>query len=146
MCLLTVGLMQFIGFYVLINLGDWTLAFANKYLILYWTGTDINLIRWFPLIVGIVCTIVGVNDLRVFIKRVFWTLLTVVAFLVLALFIAMLFWTSEGGPSPLLPEYIKYQPFANDWTVFIALGVLLPMIPLIRKRRDNVDNDELIDK
>lgn len=146
MCLLTVGLMWFIDLYVLWHLSDWTLALANKYLILNWTGTDRNLVRWFPLIVGIVCTMVGVTDLRIFIKRVFWTLLTVMAFLVLALFIALFFWTIEGGPSPLLPEYIKYQPFANYWTVFIVLGVLLPMFPLIRKRRDTAGNDELINK
>ena len=146
MCIMTQGLMLFIDHYVLVHLGDWTMAMTNKFLVFDWTITDKNLIRWFPLIVGVACAIIGVRDLQIFIKRVFWTLLTVLGFILIAILIGLFTWTSNGGDSPLLPEYLKYQPFSNYWTVFIAVGILLPLIPLVKSRVDNVVNNEIIDK
>ncbi len=43
----------------------------------------------------------------------------------LGLIIALLTWTNEGTENPLLPEYLKYQPFHYYWTVFIVLGLIL---------------------
>lgn len=140
---MTQGLMLFINNFVLVVLGDWTMQIANKFLIINLTIIDENLIRWFPFIVGLTCALTNVKDLQVLVERVFWTLLTVIGFLLLAILVALFTWSSNGADSPLLPEYIKYQPFMNYWTVFIALGITLPMIQLIWKRKKNAEvNDE----
>ncbi|MFT6500962.1 MAG: phage shock protein PspC (stress-responsive transcriptional regulator) [Crocinitomicaceae bacterium] len=145
LCIMTQALMLFIDHYVLVHLGEWTMEIANKFLILNWTTVDKNLIRWFPLIVGLACALANVKDIQVLIKRVFWTLLTVLSCLLLAYIVALFTWTNEQADSPLLPQYIKYQPFVHYWTVFIAFGILVPMVPLFRDRRKRAGNNNIID-
>ncbi|MFT6280946.1 MAG: phage shock protein PspC (stress-responsive transcriptional regulator) [Salibacteraceae bacterium] len=134
LCIMTQALMLFIDLYVLFHLGEWTMEIANKFLVFNWTITDKNLIRWFPLIVGVACALANVKDIQALIKRVFWTLLTVLGCLLLAYIVALFTWTNEQADSPLLPQYIKYQPFVNYWTLFITFGILIPIVPLFRSR------------
>lgn len=104
MCIITQGVMLFIDHYFLIHLGDWTMAMSNKFLVFDWTIVDKNLIRWFPLLLGMVYTMIGVKNLELFIRRVFLTILTTLAMILIAVIIGLYTWTSESGPSPLLPE------------------------------------------
>ena len=146
LCIMTQSLMLFIDQYVLVRLGDWTMTMDNKYLILNWTILDKNLVRWFPLIIGISCVIFSVKDVHILVKRVFWTLLSVLSFIVIAILIALFTWTNDTADSPLLPEYIKYQPFVNYWTVFISLGILLAIIPIAKSRKEQIRVEEIIEK
>ena len=102
-------------------------------------------IRWFPLFVGVACALANVKDIQALIKRVFWTLLTVLGCLLLAYIVALFTWTNEQADSPLLPQDIKYQPFVHYWTLFIAFGILIPIVPLFRSRGKRGGNNNLID-
>ncbi len=138
MCIVTHGLMLFINLYFLIHLGDWTMAISNKYLLIDWTVLDRNLVRWFPFFVGVMCAISRVKKIQILAKHVLWTLLSVIGFILLGIIIALLTWTSKGADSQLLPESLKHQPFANYWTVFIGIGILLGLMPIVLRRKDNI--------
>lgn len=146
MCIMTQGIMLFIDHYVLIHLGDWTMAISDKFLVFKWTTIDKNLVRWFPLFVGIVCALTRVQKLEVLVKRVIWTLTSVIIALLTAVIIALFTWTKTGADSFLLPDYLKYQPFDHFWTVFILIGILLPLIPTIINAKSNDSVHETIDK
>jgi hypothetical protein len=146
LCILSEGILIFIHLYLIGHLGEWTYPVVNKYIIIEWTKSDSNLTRWLPLIVAIFYIISGKRKIEEFIKRVFLTLLSFIGFFVLGILFALIFWTSEGGGSPLLPEYIKYQPFAHYWTIFIAIGIILPIIPIFKNRKEDIGVDDTIDQ
>ena len=122
------------------------MAMSNKFLVFDWTIVDKNLIRWFPLLLGMVYTMIGVKNLELFIRRVFLTILTTLAMILIAVITGLYTWTSESGPSPLLPEYLKYQPFTFYWTVFILIGIIMPFFPMIKRWINYDRNNELIDR
>ncbi len=43
-------------------------------------------------------------------------------------------WGNDAS-NPLLPEYILEQPFGNYWTVFIVIGIAIPIAGLMLKNR-----------
>jgi hypothetical protein len=146
MCIATLAFIVFIQLYVFNHLGDWTMATVNKFLVFHWTTLDNNLIRWLPLIVGVAYVISGKKRIDRFIKRVLLTLLSVIIVLILGILIALITWTSDGADSPLLPRYIKYQPFENYWTVFIVIGILISTIPIFFNQKESYGDDDTIDE
>lgn len=146
LCLLSQGILLFIHLYLIGHLGEWTMPVVGKYIIIDWTKSDSNLIRWLPLIVGIVYIISGKRKIDEFVKRVLITLLSFIGFFLLGILFALIFWTSEGGGSPLLPEYVRYQPFKHYWTIFLATGIVLPLIPIFKDRNDELRDQDAIDQ
>lgn len=145
--LMTHALMLFIDHYFLIHMGDWTMKIFKKYLVFNLSSLDRFLISWLPLILAFVYLILNIQELAVFIKKVIWSIITVLTFFLFGIVIGLWTWTSDGGDSILLPEYLKYQPIKFYWTIFISLGLVLPTIPTLIKYLKNMDStsNDIID-
>ena len=90
--------------------------------------------------------ICDLSDIRKYFSDVDMSLTSVIIALLTAVIIALFTWTKTGADSFLLPDYLKYQPFDHYWTVFISIGILLPLIPTIINAKSNDSVYETIDK
>lgn len=68
------------------------------------------------------------------------TFLAIIAGITIGIFT----WTNDQS-SPLLPEYLLEQPFGNYWTIFIAIGIAMPIALLILKNRKKDREKSTID-
>lgn len=144
---ITHALMLFLDHYFLIHMGDWTMKIFKKYLVFNLTLIDRLLISWLPLILAFAYSFIGIKKLQKFIRKVIWSILTVLVFFLIGILTGLMIWTSDGVDSVLLPEYLKYQPIKYYWTIFIALGIILPAIPTIISylKSDDSTSNEIID-
>ena len=142
-CIFTHALMFFLDYFILTQIGKWAQDIFSRYLIFHWTTLDRLIIRWFPLFITGIYIFSGMKSASQLLYQFFWITLSILMFFLLAVFVALFFWTNDGGDSPLLPDYLRYQPFANYWTLFIALGILLPLIPFWTRKEKY--HEELID-
>jgi len=57
----------------------------------------------------------------------------------LGLIIALLTWKHENIENPLLPDFLKDQPFDYYWTIFIITGLLISIIIsyLLKMKKEN---------
>lgn len=120
------------------------MKFFGKFLIFELTSLDRNLVRWLPLLIGTVMLIKTPKDTRTIVKSILISLATVFFTIILGIIIAINTWTNEGTDSPLLPEYIRYQPFQYYWTTFILIGLIISTLFYIKKRSKYEEN--LIDR
>ena len=128
-------------------MGDWTMKMFKKYLVFNLTSIDRLLISWLPLILAFAYSFAGIKKIQEFIKKVLWTITTVLVFFLAGIAVGLMTWTSDGGDSVLLPEYLKYQPIKYYWSFFIVLGIISPAIPTIISylKKSNSSSDEIID-
>jgi len=119
----------------------------KKYLVLNLTSIDRFLISWIPLILAFAYSSFGIKSLQKFIRKTIWSILTVLIFFLFGILISFMTWSSDGGNSVFLPEYLKYQPIKYYWTIFVALGIVLPVIPTTITYLKSIDStsDEIID-
>jgi len=139
-CIVSIGLMLFIDLIVLVYLGDWTMEMTDKFLVLNWTAIDRYIVRWFPILVVLGCILIRDYSIKRYFRKMIWTFLSLILSVFVAVIFALVFWTSEGGDSAFLPQNIRYQPFENYWTIFIVLGISLPLGISLLHNRNKTDN------
>ena len=140
MCIVSIGLMQFLDFVVLMHLDNWTLKFFGQFLIYDWTSLDKNLVRWFPLLIGILMLIKKPKDSTTIFKSIMMSLAFIFFSIIIGIIVALYTWTNEGAESPLLPEYIRYQPFQNYWTMFVLSGLIISILFYLKKSKKIENN------
>lgn len=147
LCLMTHTLRLFLDHYFLIHMGDWTMKIFKKYLVFNLTSIDRFLISWLPIILAIAYSFAGIKKIQVFIIKVMWSITSVIVFFLLGIIVGLMTWTSDGGDSVLLPDYLIYQPIKYYWSFFIVLGIVLPAIPTIINylKKSDSSSDEVID-
>ncbi|MFD1553275.1 hypothetical protein DNU06_16800 [Putridiphycobacter roseus] len=132
--IVSILLQWFFNYYVLVKLGDWTMALNQKFLVHQTTTLDVLLLNYFPIIIAGIFIVGGVLQTKQYRKFILWTSFSIIIMMILGFVVGLITWTTEGAVSPLLQQYIKYQPFKNYWTIFITLGVLIPLIIKYLKR------------
>jgi hypothetical protein len=140
---LSLAYLLILDFFVLGNISDWSMKLFQKYLIIDFNIQDKILIRWFPLLLSIIVIYTKDMGTKSFIRLILSGYITVSFSLLLGYFLAVITWTSGGAISPLLPEYIKYQPFTNYWALFILFGIVLAIWLHFKKGKES--SSELID-
>ncbi|MDB2697896.1 hypothetical protein N9Y29_01845 [Crocinitomicaceae bacterium] len=136
--------MYFIFFYGLINLGDLTFTYFQKFLAVELKPID-HLLVWFsPLLFTYPIIKYKLNYprqlLRMTLMGIGTTLLSLVGGIVIGLFT----WGNDQS-SPFLPEYLLVQPFGNYWTVFIVLGIVTPIAVVMLQHGKNTIREGTID-
>ncbi len=134
MCVLSLIAAYFVNL-IFNHLGDWTMSMNQIFLVHNLSIVDLNLIRWFPLLIALILNLTDTWNTKTYFKIVLWTLSYLLIFLSVGIAIALFTWTNTQNPSPLLPQYLSYQPFSFYWTVFITLGITLPILFHILKRK-----------
>ena len=127
----------FFNYYVLAKLGNWTMALNQKFLVHQTTATDVLILNYFPIIVAGIFIVARTLQIKLYLKFILFTSFSIIILLTLGFVVGLITWTTEGSVSPLLPLYIKYQPFKNYWTIFITLGVLIPLVMKLIKGSNN---------
>lgn len=137
--ILSIELMLIIINYLFANIGTWTMAISNKYLVINFTPIDKILITFFPVVPAFIHSIGESINITAFLKQALWLFISVILFFIAGLGIGLLTWTTTSSISPLLPNYLKYQPFTYYWTLFLIPSILIPVIfPIYRKmKREN---------
>lgn len=125
--------MYFMYFHFFLNLGDFTLNLFSKYLGFTLTDIDHVIVWLFPMLL-----IYPILKKHIpFAKHIFlYTLISLISIFISILFgvlIAVFTWPSEDA-SLYLPNYFLIQPFKHYWTVFIVIGVIIPLIFLLRRK------------
>ena len=139
-CLISFGLAILVN-QVMIHLPDITMFLMNKYLISSGgTFLDLNLIVWFPLILGFFSILSGSKTTRSFFRRFVWTFISLILWLTIGVVVATLTW--KAPLNPLLPDYLKFQPFGNYWTIFIVLGILTPLVIELIRNKNKLKKDK----
>lgn len=126
------------------NVGDWTFKYFQKYLAFQLKPIDYVLVQYSPLI--FIYPILR-NKLHYVKNMLLYTslgVLTIFTAMLAGMFIGVYTWSSDSS-SPLLPEYILKQPFENYWTIFILIGLIIPVILLILKKERKRTFIETID-
>ena len=119
-------------------------AFLSKYLIINFNGIDNLLLLFFPAITFSYFLLKRIVQPKVFLKTVLLTFLTVTLTVLSGIIIAIGTWTKSGS-NPLLPGYIRYQPFSHYWTIFILLGIFIPIILHHFQKQTPLQNNQIID-
>lgn len=140
LCSISYGLMFLLDYFIFIKLGDWTLPLFKKYLVIHLTLTDMFLVRWFPLILAVSQILTNINATKIYFKTVLWSFVSVIGMLISGILIALLTWTNEKAESPLLPEFLKYQPFEYYWTIFIIGGLMISILIMYFLKRKEIVN------
>ena len=139
LCILSYGLMLILDYFVFVKLGDLTLPLTHKYLVINLNSIDRNLIRSFPLLLAIIQISVRRSQTKIYFKTVLWTFVSIISMMFLGLIIALLTWKHENIENPLLPDFLKDQPFDYYWTIFIITGLLISIIIsyLLKMKKEN---------
>ena len=119
------GLLLILYYYVFTKLGDLTLPLTKKYLVFNFTSIDQGLIRLFPLIIALIHVSFRDKETKAYFRNVLWIYLSIMTMIFLGFIIALLTWTNDEAENPLLPEFLKYQPFKYYWTLFIVFGLIV---------------------
>ena len=128
--------------FVLTNLGDWTMSITQKYLIFNLNPIDNSLFQWFPVIIALVHISFRIKEIKIYFKTLLWTLCSLLTMFFIGVAIALLTWTNEGSESPLLPDYLKYQPNTYYWTIFLFLGILVSVLFLFLKQGNRLSQNK----
>ena len=140
----TVIFMYLVFFHLFMHLGDWTFKYFQKFLMTQLKPIDHILIQCFPLVY--IYPIVRYKlrywseMVRMTVMGIGTTFLAIIAGITIGIFT----WTNDQS-SPLLPEYLLEQPFGNYWTIFIAIGIAIPIALLILKNRKKDREKSTID-
>jgi hypothetical protein len=130
------GIFEFVvSFYFIMNLGDWSYYFFQKFLTFNLQRIDHILIQISPLlyIMPILKT-----------KSLFWKEMLVMTvsgvcsiflFIIIGITIALLTWGNENDSSSFLPNYILEPPFQNYSTIFVLIGISFPILILFFKNK-----------
>lgn len=132
----TVTFMYFMFFYVFMNLGDWTFKYFNKFLTFQLTPIDHFLVQFTPLFFVYPIIKNKLSYSKELIKTTVLGICTLFLSILSGILLGILTWPHDES-SPLLPEYIRVQPFGNYWTIFIIIGICVPFVMLIRKSKLN---------
>jgi hypothetical protein len=127
---------KYLLIYFLLDIIDqWTLYNLQSYLLIGFNFFDQLLLIFFPAIVGFsTLFLVGFNFWKIF-KNVCISFGTVYLMVFVGYTVALMTW-SHYDINPLIPEYTKNQPFNFYWTIFIIIGIFIPIFrTLIRKDR-----------
>lgn len=146
LCGCTYTIMFITDKYLMAHLGELTMIITNKYLIGGWNHLDRLLLTFFPLIIGVVFILSGFRSLKDYLVRIIWTFLLLLISLILGLTVALMTWQNLEGDYILLPKYIKHQPFTFYWTIFICLGIIGSISPILLNRKKGFISNDLIDK
>ncbi len=127
---------KYLLIYFLLDIIDqWTLYNLQSYLLIGFNFFDQLLLIFFPTIVGFsTLFLVEFNFWKIF-KNVCISFGTVYLVVFVGYAVALMTW-SNYDTNPLIPEYTKNQPFNFYWTIFIIIGILIPILAtLLRKDR-----------
>lgn len=127
-CVFTIMITILLDLYVFPNLSGLINKWSQKYLIFNFNIFDYNLIRYFPLIAMLTLLRKQNITVKYLIKINAIVLISILLSISIGFVVAINTWTNASAISPLLPTYIKYQPFSMYWTLFILLGISLPLI------------------
>lgn len=145
MSMLSICMVNLLHRYVLVHLGNLTLDFFQKYLIIHFTTTDNVILNFFPVITGLIFLLLGKNKKSMAVLMLILQMfLTIYLAIIAGIFIALITW-NQTNPNPFLPDYVKYQPFPYYWTIFILLGSFIPMVFNRFRKKGQLQNDEIID-
>lgn len=135
--ILSIELMLILINYVFAHLGTWTMSLSNKYLVINLTPIDKALITFFPVVPAFIHSIGEGININAFLKQSLWLFLSVILFFASGIGIGLLTWTTTSSISPLLPNYLKYQPFTYYWTLFLIPSILIPIVfPFLSKKQN----------
>lgn len=146
MCVCSYVFMLIADIYFMANLSELTMRFTGKYLIGGWNNVDKIVLAFFPFIASIIFISMRRHDVKEYLIRIGWTFLMLIISLILGLTIALFTWQNLEGDFMLFPKYIKHQPFSFYWTIFICLGFVASMLPVLFKRKVDTYTNEPIDK
>ncbi len=137
--LLSIGIMVIftfvLSFYFLMNLGDWSYYVIQKFLILNLQQIDQILIQFSPLIY--IFPILKSKS-KFWVEMLLMTVSSVCLIflsLIIGIAIALMTWGNKKFPSSFLPNYILEPPFQNYSTIFILIGISIPIILLFYKNK-----------
>lgn len=109
----------------------------------YFFGVDINTLDYFLISLIPICgKILAEKRKRKNLSEILKNNLIIFLSCILTFSIGLFILISKiGSPSenPLIPEYLRVEPFKAFSTFFIALGILLPFL-LIKKNVESVEN------
>lgn len=131
---LSICISQYLFILGLGQLGNLTLKSFHKFLIVNLSMIDTILLCFFPIILGTVFILHKSTNYRLLLKIILQTFLTLILSVVAGIFFAIVSW-EEKSSNPLLPEYIRYQPFSFYWTLFICLGIFIPITYYFLKKK-----------
>lgn len=131
---------------IMAHLGDLTMKLTNKYLIGGWNNIDRVLLTFYPLITGLVYILLGFRSAKDYLIRIIWTFLILLSSVILALIVALFTWQNLEGDYMLLPKHIKHQPLSIYWTIFICMGILVSLLPILLKHNKDSNSNQTIDK
>lgn len=140
----TVTFMYFVFFYLFINLGDWTYKNFHKFLTFQTKPIDHILVQFSPLLFIYPIIKYKLNYQREILISTAFGIFGIFLSIISGIAIAIFTWRNDKS-SPFLPEYILEKPFGNYWTVFIALGVTMPIAILMLKSRKKKTETNTID-
>lgn len=141
---LTVTFMYFVFFYLFMNLGDWTFKNFQKFLAFQIKPIDHILVQYSPLLFIYPIIKYKLNYSKEMILMTIIGMCTIFLSIIAGIAIGIFTW-GRDKTSPLLPEYILEQPFGNYWTIFIVIGVILPIAILMWKNRKKKIEKNTID-
>lgn len=130
---------------IMVHLGGLTMKLTNNYLIGGWNNIDRLLLTFYPLFVGLAYTLLGFRSVKGYLIRMVWTFFIILTSIISALVVALFTWQNLERDYMLLP-YIKLQPFSIYWTIFICMGILGSMMPILLNRNKGSQSNQTIDK
>jgi formate-dependent nitrite reductase membrane component NrfD len=136
--------MYFVFFYLFLNLGDWTFKNFQKFLAFHWSPIDHFIVQFSPLIFIYPILKRKLNYIKEILLTTIIGIGTISLLLLIGIFIGIYTWKSVDS-SPLIPDYLLVQPFENYWTIFIVIGLLIPILILRNKNKRKKTDVTIID-
>jgi heme/copper-type cytochrome/quinol oxidase subunit 2 len=108
---------------------------THRFLLVNIVPIDVILLQTIPVTAFIIQLISRRLEIYTFLLLAFFSLIYVFGLLIVGLTIALFTWQIAENQSPLIPEYVRQQPFDAYWTIFILIGLALPWVLFLSNNR-----------
>lgn len=130
--------------HLFVRLGDWTFDHFQQFLIVQLQPLDRMLMQWAPVLWSVPIVVYGLNYPRQLLGMTALGMGSMSLSLCAGIAWSLFTWKPDTS-SPLLPEYIRAQPFDHYWTVFLLVGIALPIVWMMATHRKKVKDGNTID-
>lgn len=134
---LTIMFMYYISNYFFIYASKWVFEIFEKFFAFQITPIDHFLVHFFPLIFIPFLLRRKLNFSKQMLLMTIIGIFSIFMLFLVGMAIGIYTWGSDPT-EPLLPEYILIQPFEYYWTVFISIGISIPIL-ILRNKTKKVD-------
>lgn len=131
---ITFAFAHFIFFLVFKNFVEITMNSFQKYLITQRTPIDLILVQSYPLLFIYPIIRFKLNFRKEMLLMTIVGVCTISLSLIAGMILSVFTWKNSES-NYILTDYILEQPFANYWTIFVVIGISIPVSIVLFKNR-----------